>query len=157
MIARSGRVACVGDFGTPFDYCNLQVHSGAGPGLLNDIGALGSKWSILLEDTHQLLTQAADKISCVSDVDVILQVWLPSRRKGIAGCGSQCVRIIWTGHASDRQKAWQKKLGITRPEVEALLQNPDQVVPGDRGIRVAQGRRGNGLLRVAFYRRGRKL
>lgn len=60
------------------------------------------------------------------------------------------MRIIWTGHASDRQKEWQKKLGITRQEVEMVLQNPDQVVPGDRSIRVAQGRRGNGLLRVAF-------
>lgn len=69
------------------------------------------------------------------------------------------MRIIWTGHASDRQKEWQKKLGITRAEVEALLQSPEQVVPGDRGIRVAQGRRDNGLLRVAFVdtERNRKI
>ncbi|MCZ7625376.1 MAG: hypothetical protein C3F12_06425 [Candidatus Methylomirabilota bacterium] len=60
------------------------------------------------------------------------------------------MKIIWTAHASDRQREWQKKLGITRPDVEALLWSPEQVVPGDRGIRVAQGRRDNGLLRVAF-------
>lgn len=60
------------------------------------------------------------------------------------------MRIIWTGHASDRQREWQKKRGVTQSEVEALLQNPEQVVPGDRKIRIAQGRRKNGLLRVAF-------
>lgn len=116
----------------------------------NDIDAMGSQWSILSEDDHQSPAQAPDKRALLFDANVRLQVWLPNRRKSIAGCRSQGVRIIWTGHASDRQGEWQKKLGITRPEVEALLQNPEQVVPGDRRVRVAQRRRDNGLLRVAF-------
>ena len=58
--------------------------------------------------------------------------------------------IIWTGHARDRQKEWHKKLGITEEEVEKLLKNPAQIVPGDRGVLVAQVRSGNGLLRVPF-------
>jgi hypothetical protein len=58
--------------------------------------------------------------------------------------------IIWTGHARDRQKEWYKKLGITEDEVEELLKNPAQIVPGDRDVLVAQARRGSGLLRVPF-------
>lgn len=58
--------------------------------------------------------------------------------------------IIWTEHARDRQKEWHKKLGITEHEVEELLRNPPQVVPGDRDVMVAQVRRGNGLLRAVF-------
>ncbi|BFU90059.1 MAG: hypothetical protein NTAFB01_12460 [Nitrospira sp.] len=60
----------------------------------------------------------------------------------------QFVKIVWTRHASDRQKEWERKLGITRQEVEALVRDPTQSVPGDGGIVVAQGRRGAGLLRV---------
>jgi hypothetical protein len=60
------------------------------------------------------------------------------------------VEIIWTRHATDRQKEWERKLRITRQEVEALLTALEQVVPGDRGVLVAQGRRGTGLLRVPF-------
>ena len=60
------------------------------------------------------------------------------------------MEIIWTGHARDRQKEWHKKLGITAEEVEDLLRNPAQVVPGDRNVLVAQARRGEGLLRVPF-------
>jgi hypothetical protein len=41
-------------------------------------------------------------------------------------------------------------LGITRQDVEVLLRNPEQVVPGDLEALVAQARRGNGLLRVPF-------
>jgi len=69
------------------------------------------------------------------------------------------VRIIWTRHAEERQEAWQKKLGITRQEVEDLLRNPEQVVPGDLEALVAQARRGNGLLRAPFVEteRGRKI
>ena len=58
--------------------------------------------------------------------------------------------IIWTEHARDRQKEWHKKLGITDEEIEELLRNPAQVVPGDRDVMVAQARRGNGLLWVPF-------
>jgi hypothetical protein len=60
------------------------------------------------------------------------------------------VRIIWTRHAEERQEEWQNKLGITRQEVEDLLRNPEQVVPGDLEALVAQARRGNGLLRTPF-------
>jgi hypothetical protein len=60
------------------------------------------------------------------------------------------VKIIWTRHAQERQEGWQKKLGITRQEVEDLLRNPEKVVPGDLNALVAQARRGNGLLRVPF-------
>ncbi len=60
------------------------------------------------------------------------------------------MKIAWTRHAEERQKAWEKVLGITREEVEDLLMDPQQVVPGDRDVFVAQGKRGRGLLRVPF-------
>ena len=60
------------------------------------------------------------------------------------------MNIIWTRYAEERQKEWQRLLGITRKEVEDLLVNPEQVVPGDLGAFVAQARRTNGLLRVPF-------
>ena len=40
-----------------------------------------------------------------------------------------------------------KKLGV---EVEAILSNPEQVVPGDMDALVAQTRILNGLLRIPF-------
>ena len=58
--------------------------------------------------------------------------------------------IIWTEHAKDRQKEWHKKLGITEEEIEDLLRNPAQVVPGDRDVMIAQAKRGRRLLRVPF-------
>ncbi len=58
--------------------------------------------------------------------------------------------IIWTKHAEERQKEWEKKLGITRKEVEDLLNDPDQIVTGDMDVPVAQGKRQNGLLRIPF-------
>lgn len=60
------------------------------------------------------------------------------------------MEIIWTRYAIERQREWEKKRGITRQEVEGVLRNPEQVVPGDRNVLVAQARRGNGLLRVPF-------
>ncbi|MGC8960581.1 MAG: hypothetical protein ACP5OO_12530 [Chloroflexia bacterium] len=60
------------------------------------------------------------------------------------------MRIIWTRHAEERQKEWQKKKGITRQEVETVLRFPEQVLPGDRGTWVAQSRIRNGLLRIPF-------
>ncbi len=60
------------------------------------------------------------------------------------------MEFIWTRHATDRQREWEHKLRITRQEVEHLLTAPEQVVAGDRGVSVAQGRRGSGLLRVPF-------
>ena len=69
------------------------------------------------------------------------------------------MKIVWTKHAEERQKEWEKKLGISRQEVEDLLSKPEQVVAGDLGVSVAQGRRGNGLLRVPFVepKDGRKI
>jgi len=52
--------------------------------------------------------------------------------------------------AGPRQKEWEKKLEITRQEVKNVLRNPEQVVPGDRNVMIAQTRRGKGLLRVAL-------
>jgi len=60
------------------------------------------------------------------------------------------VNIIWTRHAEERQREWQKKLSITREEVERVLMNPEQVVLGDLGTYVAQAKRANGLLRVPY-------
>lgn len=60
------------------------------------------------------------------------------------------MKVVWTKHATERQKEWERKLGISRQEVEDFLSKPEQVVPGDLGAFVAQGRRGNGLLRVPF-------
>jgi hypothetical protein len=60
------------------------------------------------------------------------------------------MKIVWTKHAEDRQKEWEKKLEITRQEVENIIRCPEQIVPGDQHTLVAQSRRGNGLLRVAF-------
>jgi hypothetical protein len=69
------------------------------------------------------------------------------------------VKIIWTRHAAERQEEWQKKLDITRQEVEDLLRDPEQVVPGDLEALVAQTRRGQGLLRAPFVEveEGRKI
>ena len=53
-------------------------------------------------------------------------------------------------HAQERQKEWERKLGVTRQEVEEMLENPEQIVSGDQNALVAQSRRGEGLLRVPF-------
>lgn len=60
------------------------------------------------------------------------------------------MKIIWTKHAEERQKDWERILGVSRQEVEDLLNDPEQIVPGDLGAFVAQRRRGNGLLRAPF-------
>ena len=60
------------------------------------------------------------------------------------------MKIFWTKHAEERQKEWEKRLNITRQEVENLVKNPDQIVPGDQTALVAQAKRGKGLLRVPF-------
>ena len=41
--------------------------------------------------------------------------------------------VIWTRHAQERQREWQRSRGITREEVERLVSAPEQVVPGDLG------------------------
>ena len=48
------------------------------------------------------------------------------------------MKVIWTKHAEERQKEWEKILAITRQEVEDLVRKPEQVVPGDMGVLVAQ-------------------
>ncbi|MGZ3525842.1 MAG: DUF4258 domain-containing protein [Thermodesulfobacteriota bacterium] len=60
------------------------------------------------------------------------------------------MKILWTRHAEDRQKEWEKKLGIKKDEVERVLRNPEQIVPGDKEVLVAQSKAYGGLLRVPF-------
>lgn len=62
--------------------------------------------------------------------------------------------IVWTKHAEERQQQWNDRLKITREEVEAVLQTPQQVV-AENDVLVAQTKRGNGLLRVVFVEIGR--
>jgi len=40
------------------------------------------------------------------------------------------MRIVWTKHAEERQKEWERKKGITQLEVEDLLKKPEQIVSG---------------------------
>jgi hypothetical protein len=63
------------------------------------------------------------------------------------------MKVIWTAHAQERQKEWEKKLGITKEEIVNLLDKPEQIVPGDMDVFVAQSRTRNGLLRVLFVER----
>ncbi|MEM9120957.1 MAG: DUF4258 domain-containing protein [Cyanobacteria bacterium P01_F01_bin.56] len=59
------------------------------------------------------------------------------------------MKIDWTRHAVERQQQWQQRLGITRAEVEAVVQHPQQmVIEGE--VAVAQSKRGKGVLRVPF-------
>jgi len=60
------------------------------------------------------------------------------------------MQIIWTKHAEQRLTEWEQRKQITRAEIERLLLDPDQLVYGDLNILIAQSRRGDGLLRVAF-------
>jgi hypothetical protein len=61
--------------------------------------------------------------------------------------------IVWTRHAEERQKQWQQRLGITREEVEIVLNNPQQIVI-ENEVLIAQSKRGNGLLRIVFVNIG---
>ncbi len=60
------------------------------------------------------------------------------------------MRILWTHHSEERQKDWEKRLGITRRQVEDVIRNPEQIAAGYRSTLVAQSRCANGLLRVPF-------
>ena len=60
------------------------------------------------------------------------------------------MKIIWTKHAEERQKEWEKKLNITRREVEDLMNNPEQITTGDMDVLIAQSKLNNGLLRCPF-------
>ena len=64
------------------------------------------------------------------------------------------MKIIWTRHARERQKEWEKRLGITKEQVEDVLRNPEQIVTGYRDSFVAQSRWAGGLLRVPFIEAG---
>ena len=64
------------------------------------------------------------------------------------------MEFVWTQHAEERQQQWEQRLSITRQEVEAVVINPEQIIPGDEGVLVAQSRRGNGLLRVPYVKIG---
>lgn len=64
------------------------------------------------------------------------------------------MKLIWTKHAEERQKEWERKIGITRLEVEGTVINPEQIVPGDMDAFVAQSKNRNGLLRIPFKRIG---
>ncbi|GBF81788.1 DUF4258 domain-containing protein [Aphanothece sacrum] len=63
------------------------------------------------------------------------------------------MEIVWTHHAEERQKQWQSKLGITREEVENVLNNPQQIII-ENEVFVAQAKKGNGLLRIVFVNIG---
>ncbi len=63
------------------------------------------------------------------------------------------MHIVWTRHAEERQKQWQQRLGITREEVEIVLNNPQQIVI-ENEVLIAQSKRGNGLLRIVFVNIG---
>ena len=60
------------------------------------------------------------------------------------------MRVIWTKHAEERQKEWEKKLMITKKEVDDLMVNPDQILPGDKDAFIAQRKFRSGLLQVPF-------
>jgi hypothetical protein len=60
------------------------------------------------------------------------------------------MKVIWTKHAEERRKEWEKKTGITKQEVEHIVRVPGQIVPGDMNTLVAQSKNRNGLLRVPF-------
>lgn len=60
------------------------------------------------------------------------------------------MEIVWTEHAKDRLGPWSEKRGVTREEVEQVVEEPGQVVSGHGDALVAQSRRGPGLLRVPY-------
>ncbi len=64
------------------------------------------------------------------------------------------MKVIWTRHAIERQQEWERKLGITRQEIEQLVVNPAQIIQGDLGVLVAQALWRQGLLRAPFVQVG---
>ena len=48
------------------------------------------------------------------------------------------MKIIWTIHAEDRQREWERMKGLTREVVQNVVRRPDQVVPGDLSVLIAQ-------------------
>ena len=64
------------------------------------------------------------------------------------------MKVIWTKHSKARQKEWEKILQISIEEIEDCVENPEQIVPGDMDVLVAQNRTRGGLLRVPFVEFG---
>ena len=62
--------------------------------------------------------------------------------------------IVWTKHGGVRQKEWQRKLGITKERVEDVVRNPQQIVPGDLDLLIAQSKFEGGLLRILYVESG---
>lgn len=60
------------------------------------------------------------------------------------------MELIWTKHATARQQEWEQRKGITRQDVETVIQSPEQIVPDDPPVEIAQSRYDDGLLRVPF-------
>ena len=60
------------------------------------------------------------------------------------------MELIWTKHATERQQEWEKRKGITRQDVETVVESPEQIVPDDPPIEIAQSHHADGLLRVPF-------
>lgn len=74
-----------------------------------------------------------------ADLRADVRLILPSR-----------MEIRWTNHATERLRGWRESRGVTSGDVEEILREPEQVVPGDQEARVAQSRYEDGLLRVVF-------
>jgi hypothetical protein len=60
------------------------------------------------------------------------------------------MKVIWTKHSKTRQKEWEKKLEISINEVEDCVKSPEQIVPGDMDVLIAQKRTRDGLLRIPY-------
>jgi hypothetical protein len=46
--------------------------------------------------------------------------------------------VIWTKHAEERLKEWEQKLKLNKTDVENIVCNPQQLMPGDLDAFVAQ-------------------
>ena len=62
------------------------------------------------------------------------------------------MQVLWTKHAEARQCQWQQRLGITREDVEDVVQYPQQIIYDNETI--AQSLYGKGLLRVVLIEIG---
>jgi len=60
------------------------------------------------------------------------------------------MNIVWTKHAVERLKQWEKTIGITEEEAERVWRDPGQVVDGDLGVKIAQAKSRDGVLRIPF-------
>ncbi len=67
------------------------------------------------------------------------------------------MRILWTHHSEERQKDWEKRLGITRRHVEDVIWSSEQIAAGYRGTLVAQSRCANVCYVCPLSRRRRSV